>query len=248
MIDVWIVCKKELRELLAAYGEGRRWLVQIVLYVGVFGLFLPLTQREMWMEGWMPAGFFSTMPLFIASGVVADTFAGERERKTLETLLATRLPDRAIFLGKVLAVLVYAWMFTAFSLVASLIGLNLAGETPCLYVYPPLVFLVGLVGPVLTGLLIAGLGVFVSLRAKTVRAAQQTLALYMFGLFLTISFGLPYLARALPEDRRQDLVQVLAVVDPRIAGLGLLLVLVVLDTGLLAVGLRRFSRARLILE
>ena len=55
---------------------------------------------------WAP--MFLIVPLVVSSGVAADSFAGERERKTLESLLHTPLTDRELFAGKVAA----AW-FTA---------------------------------------------------------------------------------------------------------------------------------------
>jgi ABC-2 type transport system permease protein len=248
MKDIWAVCKKEIKELLAGYGGGRRWTLQIVVFVGVFGIFLPLSQKEVWLGSPMPALFFLMLPPFLGSGVVADSFAGERERKTLETLLASRLPDRSIFLGKVLAVVVYAWVFTALSLLVSLISLNLAKQTPGLVMYPAIVFGVGLGGSALTGLLIAGIGVFVSLRAKSTRAAQQTLSLSMFILLMGLGYGLPALARALPEETNQAVLRWILSVDLEMVALGFILILGVVDGLLLALGIRRFQRARLILE
>ena len=248
MKDIWVVCKKEIKELLAGYGEGRRWITQIIVYVGVFGVFLPLSQREVWLGSPLPAFFFLMLPPFIGSGVVADSFAGERERKTLETLLASRLPDRAIFLGKVLSVVIYAWVFTALSLLVSLVSLNLTKETPGLVLYPVIVFVVGLGGSALTGFLIAGIGVFVSLRAKSTRAAQQTLGLSMFILLMGFSYGLPALAKALPEETNQAALRWLSTVDLETVAVGFLLVLGVVDGVLLALGVRRFQRSRLILE
>lgn len=248
MRDIWVVCKKEIRELLAGYGEGRRWFLQIVVIVGVFGVFMPLSQKEAWLASPLPAAFFIMMPPFIGSGVVADSFAGERERKTLETLLASRLPDRAIFLGKVLSVVVYAWVFTALSFFVSLVSLNLAVQTPGLELYPVSVFVAGLGGSALTGLLIAGIGVFVSLRAKSARAAQQTLGFSMFILLMAIGYGLPALARALPEETGQAALRWLSTVDVEVVGLVVLLALAVVDAIILALGVRRFQRTRLILE
>src|SRR3954465_4189577 len=51
-----------------------------------------------------PMAFFmpTFLPLFFLLAIVADSFAGERERHTLETLLATRLSDGAILIGKLL--------------------------------------------------------------------------------------------------------------------------------------------------
>jgi ABC-2 type transport system permease protein len=40
---------------------------------------------------------------------LGDAIAGERERHTLETLLASRISDRAILLGKVIVTTGYAW-------------------------------------------------------------------------------------------------------------------------------------------
>src|SRR5258705_13563545 len=40
------------------------------------------------------------LPFMILQSIIVDSFAGERERHTLETLLASRLSDRAILLGK----------------------------------------------------------------------------------------------------------------------------------------------------
>jgi ABC-2 type transport system permease protein len=247
MKDIWIVCKKGLKELIGGRGGRRAFLIQIIILAGVFGFF-PLSQKDLWMESTMPAVFFAMIPLFSASGVIADSFAGERERKTLETLLATRLPDRAIFLGKVISALIYAWAFTVLSMTTSLIGINLVKETDGIYLYPSSVFLYGLLGSILTGLLIAGVGVFISLRASSVREAQQMLVVPMWLLFMAIGFGLPALTRALPENTRQNLLRWLTMVDPRVFGIGLLLILIIADTLLLVLGIRRFQRTRLILD
>ena len=180
--------------------------------------------------------------------MIADSFAGERERKTLETLLATRLPDQSIFLGKVLSALIYAWAFTILSMITSLIGVNLAKDTPGIYLYPPSVFLFGLVGSIVTGLLIAGVGVFISLRASSVREAQQMLVVPMWVFFMAIGFGLPALANVLPESVRQQLLRWLTMINPTLFGISLLMALAVVDIGLLILGIRRFQRTRLILD
>jgi len=46
---------------------------------------------------------FLIMPLMFSSVVGADSFVGERERKTLEALLYSPITDMDLFLGKVLA-------------------------------------------------------------------------------------------------------------------------------------------------
>ena len=51
------------------------------------------------------APFFLIIPLMVASVMAADSFAGEKERKTLEALLYTPTSDAELFLAKVLAAL-----------------------------------------------------------------------------------------------------------------------------------------------
>jgi len=55
------------------------------------------------MLGYMFAPMFLVLPLMVASIIAADSFAGEKERGTLEALLYTPATDEEIFVGKVLA-------------------------------------------------------------------------------------------------------------------------------------------------
>jgi ABC-type Na+ efflux pump permease subunit len=57
----------------------------------------------LYMAGFMLAPLFLIMPLMFASIVGAESFVGERERKTMEALLYTPASDTELFLGKVLA-------------------------------------------------------------------------------------------------------------------------------------------------
>lgn len=56
-----------------------------------------------YMLGFTLAPLFLIMPLLFSSVVGADSFVGERERKTMEALLYTPTSDLDLFLGKVLA-------------------------------------------------------------------------------------------------------------------------------------------------
>ena len=55
---------------------------------------------------YMLAPMFLIVPLMVASTIAADSFAGEKERKTLEALLYTPTTDQELFLAKVLS----AWL------------------------------------------------------------------------------------------------------------------------------------------
>jgi ABC-2 type transport system permease protein len=246
MKDAWIVSKKELQELLTIFREQKTSYYQIAIFIGIFGIFMPLSQKEMWMTSFAPLAFIIFIPVMLANSVVADSFAGERERHTLETLLATRLPDRAILLGKIMAALIYAWLFAVLILVTSLLTLNLAKGTPGLFIYSPLLLLVSLAGAALTSLLAITLGISVSLRAQSVRAAAQVLNLPFILFFLLLGFGLPVLIKALPANLLQEMPQYLAMIDPLLLAAIPLLLLALVDSILLALVMRRFHRGRLI--
>ena len=109
MIDVLTVATKEWKELVWSGGGMRGGRMSLVILLAVFGVFMPYQFGAEWLHSPGMLMYWAWVPLMIVSGVVADAFAGERERHTLETLLATRLPDRAILFGKTLAAVGYGW-------------------------------------------------------------------------------------------------------------------------------------------
>lgn len=258
MRDIRVVAGKEMREIVGA-GGGRRGLVRELLFVGIFGLFFPLSQAEVWRTGSVPAVFALMIPLFLVGPHVADSFAGEKERGTLETLLATRLPDRSIYLGKIFAVVGYAWVVTLLILLASLVALNLTGageptsglefwvtQDSALFVYPGFVWAAWAAGSIASGLLLASIGTFVSLRSKTVRAAHQAMMIPLFIIIFGGSFGIPLLFRMLSPETQKMLLERIEDLSAVSVVLAAVAVLLILDVVLLSLGLRRFRRDRLI--
>jgi ABC-2 type transport system permease protein len=255
-----VVAGKELREIVGA-GGGRKGLVRELLFIGIFGLFFPLTQVEEWLTGGVPAVFALMVPLFLVGPHVADSFAGERERGTLETLLATRLPDRSIYFGKILAVCGYAWAVTLLILLASLLALNLGADlsgrvgpaTPGIresgiFIYPSFVWVAWGLGSIASGLLLAAIGTFVSLRSKTVRGAHQAMMIPLFVLILGGSFGIPALFRSLPPSTRERFTEWLESTPPVSVILWTVGALFAIDLLLLVLGARLFRRDRLIAD
>ena len=59
---------------------------------------------------YMLAPMFLIMPFMVSSVLAADSFAGEKERKTLEALLYTPTTDRELFTAKLLG----AWTAATF--------------------------------------------------------------------------------------------------------------------------------------
>jgi ABC-2 type transport system permease protein len=234
---------KEWKELLLAPGDRRSSLLTLVLPVIVMGVVLPLQAGRAWLESPITLLAWAWLPLFLVINVIADSFAGERERRTLETLLATRLPDRAILFGKMGAAIVYAWGLTLVMLLVGLVTVNVRYGSGQFLTYAPttLVAAVGL--SLLATTLISAAGVFVSLRAPTTKQAQQRLSMAVMALFFVPFFGvqaLPaswvasYLAFAM-ENTGLSLAVVAAV-------------LLVLDAALVGAAVGRFQRSRLILD
>ena len=78
-------------------------------------------------NGYLLAPLFLIVPLMVASVLAADAFAGEKERRTLETLLHIPIPDRDLFYAKVLGAFLPAvavsWIgFVAFAIVSNTIA------------------------------------------------------------------------------------------------------------------------------
>ena len=67
---------------------------------------------------YMLAPMFMIVPLMVASTIAADSFAGEKERKTMEALLYTPTTDRELFVAKLLS----GWLA---AIVVSLAGFGL---------------------------------------------------------------------------------------------------------------------------
>ena len=242
MSDVKTVFWKEWQEIMV-WG-GARGKLGILLFVGVFGVFLPLQSGRGWVEAPSALIYWAWVPLFLVSSVIADAFAGERERHTLETLLASRLSDRAILLGKFAAAVAYGVSIAWASLLLGLVIVNLVHGAGDLLLYPLNVGM-GIIAFSLLGAgVAAGAGILVSLRASTVRQAQQTLSLAIMLLLFVPVFGF----QAMPGEWKTRVIE-------RSAGLNVTLVIVVasialavVNVGLLAAAMGRFRRAQLILD
>ncbi len=244
MGDVLTIARKDLREMLLQSGTLRRSIRGLVLMFVVFGVVLPLQiGPDMVRE---PAAIlpFAYVPLLLASGMVADGIAGERERHTLETLLASRLSDRAILLGKVTAAVAYGWGFMVVSALIGVVTVNLANPDQAILFYAPeAVALLGVFG-LLGAALVACGGSLVALRAPTVRQAAQNLNLAIVVVILAPVVGL----QIVPHDVRSQLLTTLSGLDWVTIGAIAAFLLVLLDAAMLAAAMARFQRTRLILD
>jgi ABC-2 type transport system permease protein len=242
--DILTIVWKEWKEITLQRGAvrgGRLSLVVIILVMGI----VPATQMgPEWVES--PIAFIIALwiPLVLVSNVVSDSFAGERERHTLETLLASRLSDRAILFGKIAATVSYGWSIVIVITLLGLVSLNIAEKSEAILLYDARMALSILIGSLLSSTLAAGVGVFISLGAESVRQAQQTMGLAVMLLFLVPLFG----AQAVPEEVKLRVAEFLTGVDSTFAIVVVLLVLFVIDVSLILAAKARFRRTQLILD
>jgi ABC-2 type transport system permease protein len=242
--DVLTIAWKDLREVLFQSGTLKRSARGLLFSLVIFGVVLPIQLgRDLVRE---PAAILVSImgPLLFASAMVADGIAGERERHTLETLLASRLSDRSILLGKVTAAVAYGWVFMLASALVGLLTVNIADAGHGIMFYSPEALVILGVFGLLAAALVGCGGSLVALRASTVRQAAQNMNLAIVVVFLAPAFGI----RALPENVRSQFLTTLEGLDWTTIGIGAAFVLFVLDLLLLAAAMARFQRARLILD
>ena len=242
--DVYTIIWKEWKEIVLQRGNVRAGLIGLAVFIAVFGIFLPLQTGRPWLEQPQVLVYWLWVPLLLVSTVTADSFAGERERHTLETLLASRLPDRAILFGKVAAAVAYGWGMTIASVLLGVVTVNATNRGGAFLFYPAWMALAIPLLSLLGSGLAASAGTLISLRAATVRQAQQTISMAVLAFFFIPVFGV----QALPQAWRQNLIGVFSGASTTGVVLGAAAVLLVLDAILLAVSVARFQRPRLILD
>jgi ABC-2 type transport system permease protein len=109
----------------------------------------------------------------LVAGPIIDSFAGERERHSLEPLFATRLPDSAILSGKIVAVAFYGWLVTLCATLVSIAILYLVDTEQFSLAITPILLSALLLAPT-ASLLASTASALISMTASSVRQAQQT--------------------------------------------------------------------------
>jgi len=134
------------------------------------------------------APLYLLVPLIVATVIAADSFAGERERGTLEALLHTATTDRELLLGKFLA----AWVpavtvsltgFVVYSVIANALAWPALGRV--FFPTPAWLLLALFVAP---GIAALGLAIMViaSSRVKSLQAAHQIGSLVVLPVILLL--------------------------------------------------------------
>lgn len=184
-------------------------------------------------NGYLLAPLFLIVPLMVSAVLAADAFAGEKERRTLESLLHSPISDRDLFIAKFLTAFLPAiavsWIgFVAFAVVANTVAWPVMGR-----IFVPTwlwAVMIVWVGPAVATL---GLAVMVRVSART-RTAQE--ANQLGGAVI-----LPLIFLAVGQSTGLLLVSL-----PVAVGIGA--AVWVLALWLLRGGVRRFTRTALVAQ
>lgn len=242
--DVWTIMLKEWKEHLFQRDVLRGNALRLLFLVAFIGVIVPLRFGPQWVEAPIVMIAALWVAIFVVIGVTPDSFAGERERHTIETLLASRLADSAILLGKIGATVGYVSGVTLIGLIVGLVTLNLFQAAGEVVLYKPAVFLGAAALSLLGAFFGAVVGAMISIRAATVQQAYQNLRI----LLVLLLVGPIILMQTLPDKWRERLVEWMSAAESfNMALIGILL-FTVLDVFLFLVALTRFKRDRLILH
>ena len=126
-------------------------------------------------SGYLLAPLFLIVPLMVAAVLAADAFAGEKERKTIETLLHLPIPDRQLFYAKVLGAFLPAVAVSWAGFVLFAVVTNTVAWPVMHRIFVPTWLWAVVILWVAPGVAALGMGVMVrvSARAKTAQEANQ---------------------------------------------------------------------------
>ncbi|MGC8628705.1 MAG: ABC transporter permease subunit [Candidatus Micrarchaeia archaeon] len=128
---------------------------------------------------------FLTMPIITASVIAADSFAGEKERKTSEALLSSPVTTQELFVGKILASAIPAFLVTlgVFIIYGGIIDYFSITEYS-VALFPNQIWYLMLANSPFLIIATIGLVVVVSSKVKGIKEAQQISALLALPIFL----------------------------------------------------------------
>lgn len=247
--DITTVMWKELSEVRSGNGQGRRAAGGIAVAAVFVAIVLPFSAgaEKFGGMGAMMIGTLIGMMWVLTS--VPDSFAGERDHRTLETLLATRLPADAILAGKLLASVVVAVVLGTIAIVLSVIAANLGsvvhgGAAGALSV-PWLDMGLGVALLTLATFALTNVGILVALRAPSAMVAMRELGVGLAATVFVISFAV----HSLPAGASTDLADAateIGSLSPVALATFVAVVFVAVNAVLFGVTRARFTRPKLV--
>jgi len=142
----------------------------------------PMESMIVMLLGFMLAPMFLIMPLMFATTIAAESFAGERERKTIESLLYTPATDADLLIGKVTAAAIPSILVTWIGFAVYTLILNLAPYRFFQRIWFPLPTWWPLIFWITPALVVMGIAltVIISARVQNFLGAYQTSASVVF--------------------------------------------------------------------
>lgn len=245
MTDILTVIWKERKGLLKQRGSRFRALWVLIVPVLMLGIVLPMQEGHAWVEDYWSLIGSIFVPLLLVATVIPESFAGERERHTLGTLLASRLPDTAILFGKILTAVIYAWGVTLCVLLLGMVTANITDWQGQVIFFPGLVILINITISLILSFFMAGVGVLISLRASTVQGATMALmATTFFPVLILQVLGMVLLRNG--SDGTNAALEFISTVDWMQVAMIAMLVLVIASVGAIWAAMKRFQRGRLL--
>lgn len=236
--DMLTVIWKERKGLFVSRGSRLRAMVNLFIPVLLVAIYIPWNEGPGWVSS--PVALFALIiPMLLVGTTIPDSFAGERERHTLSTLLASRLPDRAVLFGKLAVAVGYGWLVTLIAILLGLVTVNTTHWEGHVLLYSPTVAVADVVLSFLVATFVAVVGILISLRTATVQAAQQ--------LLMTVMLIPPLVLGVIFSVFHKQIGNALGGIDFMQVVLIAMGVLIALDAVLLLATMARFRRARLIL-
>ena len=237
--DIITMIWKESRTLFRK-GPYRSRLIRMIMIPAIMSAVFPISWGPEWVNEFPALVIAFITPAVLVGMMIPDSFAGERERYTLGTLLATRLPDRVILIGKMAIPVLFGWgcalVFTALSLVV----VNIAHGQGELLFYSAEITIGILVISALVATTMAGGGILTSLRAESSQAAAQKLMTMILIPAMVLQI-LPLLFM----DQIGGFLDKINWMQIELAFFG---VLTVIDMGLFGAAFARFQRSRMYLD
>lgn len=190
-----VLVKKELWESFGDRSSRRGGVIQAAVLVVGLGFLTPRVDVEGWLAGAPTSiAFFAFIPGVAAASMAADAFAGERERRTLETLLATPVSEAVLLAGKALASIVFGSAVGSLGLVVATTTIRAASGVPFL---PSLTQILGALGATLaSSSAMAAAAIVVSMLVPVARATQQIISVGTMFVYavLAVAWGALHLA------------------------------------------------------
>jgi ABC-2 type transport system permease protein len=187
--------KKELWESFGDRSSRRGGVIQAAVLVVGLGFLGPRADVDGWLAGApLSIALFAFIPGVAAASMAADAFAGERERRTLETLLATPVSEAVLLAGKTLASIVFGGSVGFLGLLAATATVRSMSGAPFV---PSLLQIAGALGAAFaSSALMAAAAIVVSMLVPVARATQQIISVGTMVVYaaLAVAWGALHLA------------------------------------------------------